>query len=67
MARGPARKEKTRNVLMAISIRRWLAEHTIKQWVANGMPLEEAKALWHEIDSMKIIERKDLPPYAKSS
>lgn len=31
-------------------IRLWLTEHTIKQWVKDGMTLDEAKAAWREME-----------------
>lgn len=31
-------------------IKLWLTEHIIKGWIKQGMTLEEAKALWVEMD-----------------
>lgn len=28
----------------------WFTKHIIKQWVADGATLEEAKQLWREMD-----------------
>lgn len=47
-----------------MTIQRWLTENIIRQWIKGGMSVEEAKALWRDIDSMNIVERKDRPPYA---
>lgn len=34
-------------------IKLWLTEHIIRDWVKNGMTLDDAKALWVEMGEFK--------------